>query len=40
MSYMHTLLSQPFTTAQADVVARAGARRRFRRRTLRLAYAR
>jgi hypothetical protein len=42
MMSMNTLLSQPFTTAQADVVTRAGARRRLARRrfALRSAYAR
>jgi hypothetical protein len=32
MKFMHTLLSQPFTTAQSDAVVRAGARRRLGRR--------
>jgi hypothetical protein len=41
MYSMNTLLSQPFTAAQADLVARASARRRLvRRRTLRSAFAR
>jgi hypothetical protein len=35
MMDMHTLLSQPFVTAQSDVVVRAGARRLFGRRSRR-----
>jgi hypothetical protein len=32
MMSMHLLLSQPFTSAQADAVVRAGTRRRLHRR--------
>jgi hypothetical protein len=35
MMDMHTLLSQPFATAQSDVVVRAGALRRLGRRSRR-----
>jgi hypothetical protein len=37
MKSMHTLLSQPFTTAQSDAVVRAGTRRRLGRRARRAA---
>jgi hypothetical protein len=33
MMVMHTLLSQPFTTAHADAIVRAGAIRRLGRRS-------
>ena len=38
MMFMHTLLSQPFTTAQSEAVVRAGSRR-FLGRTRRVRFA-